>query len=98
LHSMIHEFLVIGADSLSIIQTCVDAAYGIHDDMKSHTGGTLSMGHGTIMCKSTKQKFNTKSSMEAELVGAMDYLPNTIWARMLLGAQRYEIKENVFSG
>jgi len=96
LNRTVDEFLVMGADSLSIIKTWADAAYGVHDDMRSHTGGTMSLGRGTIMSKSTKQKLNTKSSTEAELVGATDYLPNTIWARMFLEAQGYEIKENVF--
>jgi len=34
------------------------------------------------MCQSSKQKVNTKSSTEAEVVGSSDYLPSTIWARM----------------
>jgi len=96
LHRTLDEFLVIGADSLTVMKTWVDAAYGVHSDLKSHTGGVISMGRGTIMCKSTKQKLNTKSSTEAELVGATDYLPNTIWARMFLKAQGYGLEENVF--
>jgi len=87
---------VIGADNLSIIRTWVNAAYSVHDDMKSHTGGIMLFGHGTIICKSTKQKLNKKSTTEAVLVGATDYLPNTIWARMFLEVQGYEITENVF--
>ena len=57
----------------------------------------MSLGRGVIMCKSTKQKLNTKSSTEAEVVGASDYLPNTIWAKLFLEAQGYEIKENYFA-
>jgi hypothetical protein len=48
------------------------------------------------MSKSSKQKLNTKSSTEAELVGASDYLPSTIWAKMFLEAQGYEISESKF--
>ena len=48
------------------------------------------------MCKSSKQKLYTKSSTEAELVGASDYLPNTIWAKMFLESQGYKIRENQF--
>ena len=48
------------------------------------------------MSKSSKQKLNTKSSTEAELVGASGYLPYPIWAKKFLAAQGYALKENVF--
>ena len=47
--------LIRGADSLAKSKSWVDAAYAVHDDMKSHTGGATSLGRGAIMCKSTKQ-------------------------------------------
>jgi hypothetical protein len=64
--------------------------------MKSHTGGAMSLGRGVIMSKSSRQKLNTKSSTEPELVGASDYLPSTLWAKMFLEEQGYEIRENTF--
>lgn len=48
------------------------------------------------MCKSSKQKLNTKSSTEAEVVGASDYLPKTIWIKYFLEAQGYTITESLF--
>jgi hypothetical protein len=54
------------------------------------------IGRGAVMCKSSKQKLNTKSSTDAELVGASDYLPNTIWAKMFLELQGHKIKNNQF--
>ena len=65
--------------------------------MKSHTGGVMSLGRGAIMAKSRKQKLNTKSSTEAEVVGASDYLPNTLWAKRFLEAQGYDIKSTRFA-
>jgi hypothetical protein len=41
-------------------------------------------------------KLNTKSSTAAELVGASDYLPNTIWVKTFMEAQGYMLKENMF--
>jgi hypothetical protein len=90
------EFLMLGADDLSEMKTWVDASYAVHKDMKSHTGGVVSFGRGAVMSKSSKQKLNTKSSTEAELVGASDYLTYPIWAKNFLAAQGYELKENVF--
>jgi Reverse transcriptase (RNA-dependent DNA polymerase) len=88
--------VTLGADSLSAITTWTDASYAVHPDMRSHTGGAISLGTGAIMCKSTKQKLNTKSSTEAEVVGASDFLPSTIWARYFLQAQGYTISNNSF--
>ena len=86
----------LGADDLSQYRTFVDASYAVHPDMKSHTGGTISFGIGGLVAKSTKQKLNTKSSTEAELVGASDYLPNTIWVKMFLEAQGHKIEKSYF--
>jgi hypothetical protein len=71
LNGTLDEFMTIGADSLTKMKHWVDASYAVHEDMKSHTGGTTSFGRGTLMCKSSKQKLNTKSSTEAELVRAI---------------------------
>ena len=57
----------------------------------------MSFGHGVFACKSSKQKLNTKSSTEAELVGASDYLPNTIWTKHFLEGQGYKLESNIFS-
>jgi hypothetical protein len=87
--------LTLGADDLTIIQTWVDASYAVHRDMKSHTGGVVSFGRGAVMSKSSKQKLNVKSSTEAELVGASDYLPYPIWCKKFLEYQGYVVKENI---
>ena len=76
LKNTINDARIIGATSLEDLYTWIDAAYSMHDsDMKSHTGGAMSLGRGTVHQKSSKQKLNMKSSTEAELVGASDYVP-----------------------
>ena len=89
--------LTIGADDLGTLYTWVDASYVVHSDMRSHTGGVVSLGIGGLLCKSTKQKLNTKSSTEAEVIGASDYLPNTIWVMEFLRAQGYPIHTSKFA-
>ena len=88
---------IVGADDVPHLKTWVDASFAVHDDMRSHTGGVMSLGRGAIIAKSRKQKLNTKSSTEAEVVGASDYLPNTIWAKRFLEAQGYEIASTKFA-
>jgi len=78
---------------LEKFRTWVDASYAVHPDMRSHTGGVISFGTRGLLCKSSKQKINTKSSTEAELVGASDYLPNAIWVKLFMEAQGHQINE-----
>ena len=40
-----------GAESLNKIQSWVDAAYAVHPDMESHTGGITLFGLGGYMGK-----------------------------------------------
>ena len=83
--------LTLGADDITKMKTWVDVSYGIHDDCRSHTGGAISWGWGVLLTKCQKQKLNTKSSTEGEIVGVSDFLPNMIWARMFLEAQGFKI-------
>jgi hypothetical protein len=87
---------IIGANGMEVMQTWVDASYAVHHDMKGHTGGMISMGHGVIHSKSSKQKINTKSSTESEVVGASDYIPWTLWAKRFLEHQGYNLSRNIF--
>ena len=95
LHGTMDLVLTLGADDISKMKTWVDVSYGIHDDCKSHTGGAMSWGWGVLLTKCQKQKLNTKSSTEGEIVGVSDFLPNMIWARMFLEAQGFQIEENI---
>jgi hypothetical protein len=88
--------LTLSIDNMSVIKTWVDAAYALHGDIRSHTGGTVMMGKGTLYRKSSKQRINTKSSTEAELIGASDFLPQTIWTKNFIEAQGYKITASNF--
>ena len=88
--------LTLSIDNLSIIKTWVDAGYGVHRDMRSQTGGAIMMGKGVLHAKSGKQKINVKSSTEAELVGASDFVPQTIWTRNFIEAQGYNVNDSEF--
>jgi hypothetical protein len=74
----------------------IDASFAVHPDMKSHTGGTMSLGKGSVYCLSRKQHINTKSSTEAELVGVDDGMPLMIWTRNFLQAQGFKVHATLF--
>ena len=52
-------------------------------------------GRGSIISISKKQKLNTKSSTEAELIRADDAMPHMLWTRYFLEAQGYGTDKNI---
>jgi hypothetical protein len=89
--------LILEADNLHIIKWWVDASYAVYPDMKSHTGGMMTLGKGATYGTSTRQKINTKSSTEAELVGVNDVMPQVLWTKYWMEAQGYNIDENTIA-
>ena len=54
LNSTIDVIRTIGCTDLTQLHTWIDAAFAIHPNMRSHTGGVMSLGHGVIHAKSSK--------------------------------------------
>ena len=65
----------------------IDGAFAVHSNCKSHTGAVLMMGHGAVLLISSKQKINTKSSTEAELVGVDDAMTFVMWMKHFFQSQ-----------
>ena len=63
--------------------------------MRSHTGAVMTMGRGAIQFISSKQKMNTRSSTEAELVAVDDVIAQILWTLRFLLAQGYPVEANV---
>jgi hypothetical protein len=53
----------------------------------------MTFGKGAALSMSTKQKLNTKSSTEAELVGVDDTIPFNIWCLYFLREQGYHAND-----
>ena len=76
--------LMLRADGTNIVKWWVDGSYAVHPDMHSQTGGTMSLGKGAITSTSIKQKMNTKSLTETELIAANDLMPHILWTNYFL--------------
>jgi hypothetical protein len=87
--------LTLEASGDGAIRWWVDASFGVHPNMRSHTGAVMSLGKGAVYGMSSKQKINTKSSCEAELVGVDDAIPMVLWTQQFLKAQGFEVTDNV---
>jgi hypothetical protein len=59
--SAIYMPLILRADSLNVIKWWVDASFATHDNCRGHTGATMSLGRGSVIGMSKKQKINTRS-------------------------------------
>jgi hypothetical protein len=53
-------------------------AFGVHNDNKSHIGAVMMLGKSCIPTISTKQKVNSRRSMEAELTSMDEMLSQVI--------------------
>ena len=89
--------LTLEGDNLSIVKHYIDASYAVHRDMRSHTGGYTTLGKGAVITMSARQKLNTRSSTEAELVGVDDYMSMVLWTREFLNAQgpQYTVNDSI---
>jgi hypothetical protein len=88
------DTLTIGIDDLNVVKWYVDASFAVHPDFKSHTGACASLGTGAAMSMSRKQKLNTRSSTEAELVAVDDAINLVLWTKLFLEEQGYKVDKN----
>jgi hypothetical protein len=70
--------LILGADNEGMLMWYVNPSFAMHPNMHGHSGGGLTIGRGFPISVCTKQKLNTKSLTECELVGVDDMMPNTM--------------------
>jgi Reverse transcriptase (RNA-dependent DNA polymerase) len=89
------KVLRVKVDDPHVIKWYVDAAFAVHPDFRSHTGAVMTMGEGSLQTISRKQKLNTRSSTESELVGVDDVSTMILWTKLFLEAQGLEIKKNI---
>ena len=95
LHSTKYLILTLRANDNGIVQWWIDASYAVHEDMKGHTGATLSLGKGGIYNGSWKQKLIVRSSTKSELIGVYDILPQVLWTKQFLEEQGWKDSTSV---
>jgi hypothetical protein len=87
--------LLLSANRSDILKWWVDSSFTVHPNMRGRSGGRLSLGCVFPIASSTKQKLNTRSSTETEIVGADDFIAAICWTRYFMKAQGYGVKDNV---
>lgn len=78
-----------------MVKWWINTSFAVHPNMESHTGGTVSLGKGSVYLLSRKQCTNSKSSTEAELVGVNNGMQLVIWTQNFLEAQGFKVQDNI---
>jgi hypothetical protein len=89
------RLLILSTDGSVVLMWYVEASFAVHPNMCSHTDGGLTMKRGFSIVSFTKQKLNTQSSTESELVGVDNMIPIVVWSRYFLMAQGYGVTQNL---
>ena len=55
----------------------------------------MTMGEGAMQTLSRKQKLNSRSSTEAELIGVDDGATQVLWTKLFTEAQGYPVEDNI---
>ena len=87
--------LKLGVDEINVVKWWADSSFGVHRDLKSHSGAMGSLGRGAFYPTSKAQKHNTTSSTEAEVVAAAEIVPQMIWTSSFLKNQGYDVRRAV---
>jgi hypothetical protein len=61
-------YLTLSCNDLNNLTWYIDGSYASHDDMKGQSGAVFLAGDCAVLFKSNKQKINTRSSTESELI------------------------------
>jgi hypothetical protein len=76
--------LVISCEELKNLTWYIDGSYAVYDDMKGQSGSLLMIGKNAVLSRLNKQKVNTRSSTETELIAVDDTLPTVQCASLFI--------------
>ena len=82
--------MMLSANDTHLVHWYSNALFVVHQDMKSHTGGMMTMGSGGIVNVLWKQNMVSKLSVEVELIASDDIANTIIWANYFLELQGYQ--------
>ena len=87
--------LMLCTDRTNIYKWWVDGSHGVNTNFRGHTGASQSQEKFPIISAPTKQKLNTRSSTEIDLVAADESMLHATWTSYFLDYKRYKVKETI---
>jgi len=95
LNESMNMTLTLSCDKIDKLKWYIDGSYASHADMRGQSGAVLTTGECAVLFKSSKQKVNTRSSTETELIAVDDILPTVQWARSFMAEQGYDVETEI---
>ena len=83
------------AESMDTIRWWIGTTYGVHLDLKGHSGGIMLLRNGNVDSKSIMHRINFRSSTELEIIGVDDHMPSVLWTLRFLGGQSFKANKNI---
>ena len=80
---------------MKIIKWYIDASYVVYEDFCSYSGLVTEFDLGSAISSSLKQKLNTRSSKEVELVRVDDFMAMILWNQNFLEVQGYGVFKQI---
>ena len=84
------EVLSLIMDDVRLFKWYIDGSYGLNYYFKIQNGVAMTMGKRNLYGTSQKQKINTTSSTETDLVDADEVLPQVFWNKYFLEEHGYD--------
>lgn len=92
LYSTLDLVLTLSCRNLDQLTWYIDGSYAVHGDMKGQSGVIMMTDQCAILARSNKQKVNTRSFTEAELIAVDDTLPTVQWTKNFMKDQGYDFE------
>ena len=74
LNQTIDDTCILGASTLGQLFVWVDGCHAVHPNMYGHTSGCMSFGIRQVVAKASKQKTDSKTSTETEVVTTSEFI------------------------
>ena len=87
--------LTLGMENMSVVKGLIDASFTVHPDFRGHSGGCMTWGKGCPISVSIKQKLNSRSSTESEIIVVDDLIDKVLWTKLFLAAQGVNVSSNI---
>ena len=83
------------ANSLSVINWWVDVSFATHNDCRTHSGGVISLGAGSITIGSRNQKINGRISTDNNIIGDNDIMGTVLCTPYFIQGEGYTVERSI---